>query len=114
MINQYGQYEPDSPRNRSTLTMKKSGEKRFDSGEKPKRKPGGARLQTHDKDLKRLEESEAKITLYLITGNTDDPNTITGRIVGSDKFTIKLDMGDFYRTVYKHAIESILEYKKAG
>lgn len=69
----------------------------------------------HDAILARLQETRAVVTFFVITPNSD---SIEGRIVGRDKFTITvqpahpngdgvyMDGGERPITVYKHAVES--------
>jgi hypothetical protein len=92
---------------RRTLTLNNGGarqqQKGFDYGKK--RIPGSQRTMAHDKDIKRFVESGEIVRLDLISGSE-----VVGKVVESDKYTIKIDCTDSgigKRTYFKHAIESI-------
>ena len=100
---------------RQTLSLsntRKDAKPKFDYGNK---KPSGAqRILAHDRDIKNLKESKHRVNITLVSGGS-----ISGIIVDSDKYTIKMLTSkrpnshiDFppspseKRTFFKHAIES--------
>lgn len=75
------------------------------------RKSGASRPLKHESDLKRMQEAGVDVSIRLASGNT-----VIGKIISVDKYTIKIDMklssgGATPRTFFKHGIESFAELK---
>jgi len=60
-------------------------------------------MNLQDELLNEIKEEEKEITIYLTRGTR-----ITGKIVGTDQFTILVDVNGEKQLIYKHAISTIV------
>lgn len=94
-------------RMKNTTSTPAGGAARFSYGKKTS---GGARALMHDKDLKRFEQEQCPLVIYLMSGNTLERVTV----VGSDKYTIKVKLqSGLVATYFKHAVASFSELNQS-
>lgn len=92
---------------RKTLTMPKPRQVKPEQSKFSNKRPAGSqRPSQHDKDLKGFKESSKKVTVGFVDGTF-----VTGVVVGSDKYTVKIKhkLNPHDVTFFKHSMKSFTQ-----